>query len=146
MPEFFSNSKTQWVFDLAIPSNTDPEVLKMENVMASGIDEISQVLVSTELMRTNEIPKAEAILLAYESDFHNWLDLQKHVPLINTMKDKLYGLGEPGTNTNTHQRSLHSRVNQTVGILAMNLRYKEEKGCHYINAINQFLQSTDVSE
>lgn len=145
-PHFFHNTKPQQVFDLAMPSNTDPGVLKLDNVMVSGIDEISQVLVNTGLMRTNEIPKAEAILLAYESDFHNWLDLQKHVPLINTMKNKLYGLGESETDNSEQQQSLHTRVNQTVGILAMNLRYKQEKGCHYINAINHFLRSTGVNE
>lgn len=139
-PHFFSTSKSRTIIDLAVPSNVDPAVGNIPGHTLHAIDEISQVMETTLAKRNNEIPKALSILDAYQAEFLNWLHLQKHIPMINAMKDKLQMLGKIHFCNSEGKQLLSSRVNKTVGSLAMNLRYRHEKGCHYINAINEFLQ------
>jgi glutamyl-tRNA reductase len=139
-PYFFSSEKPRMIIDLSVPSNIDPAATNMRGNVLHGIDEISRVLETTITKRNSEIPKALSILEAYQSEFLNWLHLQKHVPMLNDIKDKLHNLGEIHFCGIENKQLLSSRVNKTVGSLAMNLRYGHDKGCHYINAINEFLQ------
>lgn len=145
-PGFFSSAKSRTIIDLAVPLNVDPAAGNIAGNKVHGIDEISQVMKATQAKRNSEIPKAISILDTYQSEFLTWLHLQRHIPMINAMKDKLQNLGEVHFFDVQGKESLSSRVNKTVGSLAMNLRYKQEKGCHYINAINEFLQLRTAHE
>lgn len=145
-PDFVSSYRHQWILDLSVPANVDPHMQEIENVTLYGIDDISQVMEITRQTRNNEVPKAISILDRYEADFFTWLELQKHVPMINEMKDKLHSLGEILFSDSDIKKMISTRVNKTVGSFAIKLRYKNEKGCHYINAINEFLQTDIVHE
>jgi glutamyl-tRNA reductase len=140
-PHFFSGLKKQWILDLSVPANADPRIREIDNIVLYGIDDVSKVMEITRQTRNNEVPKAISILHRYEADFFTWLELQKHVPMINEMKDKLLSLGEIHFSDSDIKELVSTRVNKTVGLFAMKLRYKHEKGCHYINAINEFLQT-----
>lgn len=139
-PHFFPGQKDQWILDLSVPENTDPAIKNIPGVRVTGIDEVSGTMKATLAKRNSEIPKALAIIEEFRQAFYEWLHLQRHIPLINEIKGKLYELGEIHFVATANTGVLSSRVNKTVGSLAMNLRYKREKGCHYINAINEFLQ------
>ena len=145
-PEFFSAAKEQWVLDLSVPENVHPSIKNLATVKLTGLDEVSQYLQTTLAMRMQEIPKAYSIILEYQDDFYTWLKWQRHVPVINDMRAKLYTLGEIHFCSVNNQQIendselLDDKVNRTVGSLARNLRLKHEKGCHYINAINEFLE------
>jgi glutamyl-tRNA reductase len=151
LPQFLTGEKSQWILDLSVPENVAPGIKNILGTRVTGIDEVSQVLQATVTKRKGEIPKALSIIEQYQHEFYEWLKLQRHVPLINDIKGKLYALGETyfcsitGGRPDSGPDILNSRVNKTVGSLAMNLRYKTEKGCHYINAINEFLQPGTVN-
>ena len=146
VPAYISSSKHRWILDLSVPENVDPAVKELPDVKVTGIDEVSLYLQNTLAMRTGEIPKAHTIIQDYQYEFYNWLKWQRNVPLINEMKTKLYALGEIHLcaikNKEPEYASdlLNDKVNKTVGSLARNLRMKQERGCHYINAINEFLE------
>ena len=143
----FSATKEQWVMDLSVPENVDPSVSDLPGINLIGIDEISLVLNATLAKRNDEIPKAVSIIEQYQGEFFNWLHMQRHVPAINDMKIKLFRLGEVHfSHVKNQNHFLNSHVNRTIGSLAMDLRYKEEKGCHYIRAINEFLEPVQAQE
>ncbi len=143
-PYLFPGDRAQWILDLSVPENVDPAVKAIRGITVAGIDEVSKEIKATLAIRNDEIPAALGIIERYQYEFYEWLSLQKHVPLINEMKDKLYELGEMHLCAVCSREILSTRVNKTVGSLAMNLRHKTEKGCHYINAINDFLQTEPV--
>lgn len=140
LPDFFSGRKKQWIMDLSVPSNVHPAVKDISGRHVTGIDEISQALKDTLAKRSSEIPKAMAIVNHYQSEFLSWLQMQRHVPVINDIKNKLYSLGEIHFCYTNDKYALSRRINKAVGSLAMHLRYRNEKGCHYINTINEFLK------
>jgi glutamyl-tRNA reductase len=146
LPHFFTKKKYQWILDLSVPENAHPAIKNIPGISVTGIDEVSELLKNTLAKRSEELPKALLIIEKYRKQFYEWLHLQRHVPLINEMKDKLYGLGEVHLPNEDNTRILSTRVNKTVGSLAMNLRYRKEKGCHYISAINEFLQPDASNE
>jgi len=151
-PGYFPDTKQRWILDLSVPENVDPAVRELPAVTVTGIDEVSLYLQNTLAMRTGEIPKAHAIIQEYQYEFYNWLKWQRHVPIINDMKTKLYALGEIHLCAIKNKEPeyvsdlLHHKVNKTVGSLARNLRMKQERGCHYINAINEFLEQDTGNE
>jgi len=146
VPDCFTDTKQRWILDLSVPENVDPAVSKLATVKITGIDEVSLYLQNTMAIRTAEIPKAHSIIREYQNEFYSWLKWQRHVPIINDMKSKLYALGVihlcaiKNKEPELVSHLLNDKVNKTVGSLARNLRLKEERGCHYINAINEFLE------
>ena len=146
LPRFFSGEKEQWILDLSVPENSDPVIKNISRMTVTGIDEVSNVMKATLTKRNSEIPQALKIIEHYQQEFYEWLQLQQHVPLINAMKDKLCQLGEIHFREDLGMEMLMTRVNKAIGSLAMDLRYKREKGCHFINAINEFLQPDTAHE
>lgn len=141
LPSFFSGKKNQRVFDLSVPENVHPDIKKIEGVEVIGIDEVSKTLQDTFEKRNAEIPKANLIINEYLHQFKAWMAMYTHVPAINSMKSKLETLSRSHSFPGVTETMIGNRINKTVGVLASNLRQKDEKGCHYINAINDFLNA-----
>lgn len=139
LPSFFSGKKNQQVFDLSVPENVHPDVKTIAGVTVIGIDEVSKTLQDTFEKRNAEIPKANIIIGEYLHQFKAWLAMYTHVPAINSIKTKLQTLSLSHSPEGFSETMIGNRINKTVGTLATNLRQKDEKGCQYINAINDFL-------
>lgn len=139
MPAFFTESKTRQVFDLSVPENVHPDVKNISGINVTGIDEVSKTLQETFAKRKAEIPKANMIIADFLHQFKIWLSMYRHVPAINSMKVQLQSLSAEHFSAASHDSSLDIRINKTVGALAANLRAREEKGCQYISAMNDFL-------
>jgi glutamyl-tRNA reductase len=135
----FTGAKPVTIIDLSVPQNVDPAVKEICGITLAGVDEVSQILNLTYTRRSGEIPKAEIIIQQHLLAFYEWLSVYQHTPLIKDMKKKLYDLGGAAACFESGA-SVRSRVNKTVGAFAMNLRDKQEKGCQYIHAINEFLK------
>ncbi len=144
-PEYLPE-KEQWLLDLSVPQNIDPQVGRLPGKTLTGIDEVSTMLSNTINKRKAEIPKALNIIDKYETEYVDWLRMYRHIPMLNDIRAKLTELGGitscelAVTHLANNNPVVSQKVNKTVGELANNLRYKKEKGCHYINAINSFLQ------
>lgn len=139
LPGFFSGNKDQQVFDLSVPENVHPDVKNISGMAVIGVDEVSKTLQETFAKRKADIPKANQIIADYLHQFKVWLSMYRHVPAINSMKVQLQTLSAGHISASLQDSSLDTRINKTVGTLAANLREKEEKGCQYISAMNDFL-------
>ena len=150
LPAFFTASKTQIILDLSVPANVHPDVKNIAGITLADIDEVSQIMRKTFERRKAEIPKALDIITQFEKEFFDWLSMYQHSSLIKEMKYKLFALTElqmpccemavDAKELQVHQ--LNHKVNKAVNSLASNLRVKKEKGCQYINTINEFLKPT----
>jgi glutamyl-tRNA reductase len=139
LPSMFAGNKQQWLLDLSVPSAIHPDVKNITTVRSTDIDAISELMTATVAARNGEIPRVLEIIEHFKAEYFDWINMQRHVPVINDMKGKLQLLGEIHWETD-NQDALNQKVNRAVGSLAMNLRYRNEKGCHYIHAINEFLK------
>ncbi len=145
-PDFFTGDKQQYILDLSVPENVHPDVRANKNIQLAGIDEVSQKMQLTFANRNAEIPKANNIIAGFLNEFYSWVSMYTHVPAINRIKSTLYAISEMPFCENDSKLQTDNKVNKTVGALAMNLRHKNEKGCQYINAINDFLNHKSLYE
>lgn len=146
LPSMLEKVGEKLVLDLSVPANVHPAVKILKNVRVIDVDEISTtILDKTIAKRRAEVPRAEAILKHYQQEFYNWLDEYKYSLHIKSWKDKLQELSEwqPREYCEMAGESLMSadrKVQKAVTRLAVNLRTNQEKGCQFINAINDYLQ------
>jgi len=133
------------VVDLSIPCNVDPEVGKLEDVMLVNVDELSKIKDETLQMRQNEIPKALAIIAEHMEEFRGWIDMRRHVPLLKEVKSKLLQMGDHASlfNSSAAERCPVSRgdasIQSVINVMASKMRRENAPGCHYIEAINDFI-------
>ncbi len=146
IPGYFAAGPEKLVLDLSVPVNVAPEVKNMEGVRVIDVDEISTtILDKTFSRRKAEVPKAQQIILHYRNEFCNWLHEYRYSLHIKSWKDKLQELSEwqPQYCEMAQHRSVlaeEKKVQKAVTRLAVNLRTNQEKGCQFINAINDYLQ------
>lgn len=144
--EYFTGTDQKMVLDLSVPMNVHTGVRTLSNVHVIDVDEISTtILDKTFSKRKGEVPKAKAILQQYKVDFYNWLNDYRYSLHIKNWKDKLQELAElhPGFCEMATDNTLLNddrKVQKAVSRLAVNLRTNQEKGCQFINAINDYLQ------
>lgn len=142
VPVFFQGNKKQLVLDLSVPVNVDPAVRNIPGVKVIDVDEISAtILDKTFARRQAEVPKAQEIILHYKTEFCSWLHEYRYSLHIKSWKDKLQELSE--IQPQYCEMAAHAeeqKVQKAVSRLAVNLRTNQEKGCQFINAINDYLQ------
>ncbi|MES2646722.1 MAG: glutamyl-tRNA reductase [Bacteroidota bacterium] len=152
---FQKSTSRQIIIDLSVPSNVEAAVGEFENVRLVNVDEISAITISTIARRNLEIPKAEAIICDFESQFCEWLQTYQHAPAIRHIKENLRLLSI-GNNSKCEMSldwetglpaSLEhdEHIRKTVNTLVYNLKTKKEKGCQFISAYNNFLSREALS-
>jgi glutamyl-tRNA reductase len=110
------------------------------------IDEISTTILDKTIARRKaEVPRAQEILQYYQQEYYTWLEEYKYSLHIKSWKDKLQELSEwqPRQYCEMASEPLLSpdrKAQKAVTRLAVNLRTNQEKGCQFINAINDYLQ------
>ncbi len=147
LPGYFVKDKEMLVLDLSVPVNVHAQVKQIKGIRVIDVDEIStSILDKTFAKRKTELPKAQEIVLHYKTEFNNWLQEYRYSLHIKSWKDKLQELSEwhpqpycemagekqPATD--------ERKVQKAVTRLAVNLRTNQEKGCQFINAINDYLE------
>lgn len=146
LPSMLDQAGDKLVLDLSVPANVHPAVKILKNVRVIDVDEISTTILDrTIARRRSEVPKAQAILQHYQQEFFTWLEEYKYSLHIKSWKDKLQELSEwqPREYCEMASESLLSpdrKAQKAVTRLAVNLRTNQEKGCQFINAINDYLQ------
>src|SRR5205085_196967 len=118
------------LIDLSIPYNVEPEVTELPGVMLVNVDELSKLKDKTLHKRKAEVPKAEKIIAEHIKDFIEWHEMRKHVPVLKAVKNKLQEL-----DLNPDQE----RIQKVINGMAVKMRKHNQRGCHYIEAINEFM-------
>jgi glutamyl-tRNA reductase len=139
------NSGPKLIIDLSVPSNMEPDARQLPNVHLVDVDELSHIKDNTIKKRAASIPKAEAIIKVHIEEFLEWSDMRKHVQVLKAVKIKLQEInsGNPLLPlTSPHENILldrHDKIQQVINVMALKMRSQNQRGCHYIEAINDFM-------
>ncbi len=146
LPSMLNNGE-KLVLDLSVPANVHADVKTLPRVRVIDVDEISTTILDKTIARRKaEVPKAQEILEHYQQEFYTWLDEYKYSLHIKSWKDKLQELSEWQPRQYCEMASEapllspDRKAQKAVTRLAVNLRTNQEKGCQFINAINDYLQ------
>jgi len=140
IPEFFTRIANRLIIDFSIPYNVAPEVANIDGVTLIGIDELSRIKDATLMKRASEIPRVKAIVAEHMDEFIQWHDMRKHVPLLRAVKSKLGSI--PADET---EDLLKERIQKVINGVAIKMRTHYHPGCHYIEAINDFMSPVSDS-
>lgn len=136
------NSK-KLIIDLSVPCNVDPAAAKLPCINVVNVDVLSKIKDETLENRRAEVPKALGIIQEHIAEFKEWHHMRRHVPVLKDVKDKLRTIlideslttGSLINETLTPEETIQSVIN----IMATKMRKKNAAGCHYIEAINDFI-------
>ena len=118
------------IIDLSVPGSVEKSSEVLEHVQIINVDHLSKLKDETLSKRLAEVPKAKAIILEHIGDFMEWYDMRKHVPVLKAMKTKLKEINS------THA---DEKIQRVINGMASKMRLRNEHGCHYIEAINEYL-------
>jgi glutamyl-tRNA reductase len=133
------------IIDLSIPCNVEASVRSLQNVTLVSIDELSRINDETLAKRQAEIPKAKSIIAKHIGEFSEWLAMRRHAPMLKAVKSKLKEIHTSPlfinyTSTATFAISdPDERIQRVINGMACKIRLQNQGGCHYIEAINEFM-------
>jgi len=133
------------IIDLSVPCNVEQTAGQLENIRLVNVDELSRMKDETLARRQAEVPKAKAILRIYIGDFMEWCEMRKHVPILRAVKTKLKEMHscrlylQQNTLPNANTALGEERIQRVINGMASKLRVQNQRGCHYIEAINDYL-------
>ena len=139
----------QILVDLSIPNNIDPQVSKMNNVMLANVDDLAKINDETLKMRQAEVPKALAIIDTHKEEFLEWNAMRKHVPLLKAVKQKLMDMHNCKMflsslccqSSSSSLSGNHEAIQKVVNNVAVKMKQQTQPGCHYIQAIHDYISA-----
>jgi len=132
------------LIDLSIPNNIDVAAKEISQIKLVNVDDLSKINDTTLQKREAEVPKAKEIIGVHVAEFLNWHDMRKHVPVLKAVKLKLNEIHSSvlfaGTKTRpAPNNSAEEKIQLVINGMATKMRNHNRKGCHYIEAINDFI-------
>jgi glutamyl-tRNA reductase len=145
LTEHLLGSTEKWIIDLSVPCNVEKSAALLDHVRLINVDELSKLKDETLARRQAEVPKAVTILNGYIQEFLNWCEMRKHVPVLKAVKTKLEEIQSCKFYLQSfplphHQkRSADQKIQRVINGMASKLRVQNHRGCHYIEAINEYI-------
>lgn len=144
LKEHFTFSKEQLVIDLSVPCNVQQEVSEYANITLVNVDELSRIKDETLAKRCAEIPKVKSIIAAHVHDFLQWHEMRRHVTVLKKVKNTLLTIQvddilHPATYAVCSKGN--EKVQKIINGMAVKMRTSHQPGCHYIQAINDFIST-----
>ncbi len=136
------------IIDLSIPYNVEAAAQHLENITLVNVDDLSTLKDKTLQKRKAEVPKAKAIIAAHAAEFTEWCQMRKHSPVLKAVKDKLEqihycrldtGAYASTTLLNIAAEKPEARIQKVITSMAVKMRHQNQRGCQYIEAINDFM-------
>ena len=136
------------VIDLSIPYNVEAAAQRLTNITLVNVDDLSRMKDETLQKRKAEVPKAKAIIALHAAEFAEWHAHRRHVPVLKAVKDKLHQIhaSQPGTGPYTAPAFINfaaekpeARIQKIITTMAVKMRQRDQRGCQYIEAINDFM-------
>jgi glutamyl-tRNA reductase len=135
------------VIDLSIPCNVEKAVAQLPGVTLINVDELSKIKDETLQKREAEVPKAKVILAEHITEFMDWYEMRKHVPVLKAVKTKLKELHTHPLYTRLARQAVpgngdtDEQIQRVINGMATRMRQYNQGGCHYIQAINEYIGS-----
>jgi glutamyl-tRNA reductase len=76
------------IIDLAVPRDIEPQINQFECVSLYNIDDLNEQISRNKKKRSNEIPKARAIVAEFTDKFMQWYDSLNLIPTITQLTQK----------------------------------------------------------
>jgi glutamyl-tRNA reductase len=132
------------IIDLSIPCNVEKSVADLKNVTLMNVDGLSKLKDETLLRRAAEVPKARVIIQAHLRELMEWHAMRRHVPVLKQVKIKLQeihgsSLLEGPLNAHSSSANRDQKIQRVLNVMAIKLRHENQRGCFYIEAINEFI-------
>jgi glutamyl-tRNA reductase len=141
------NGTDKLIIDLSIPYNVETAAHLLPNITLVNVDELSKIKDLTLQKRIQEIPKAKMIIEEHINEFLNWHQMRRNVPVLKAVKIKLEQLHSCPLMINylftaaTPQSATHAdeKIQKVINGMAVKMRNQNQRGCHYIEAINEYI-------
>ncbi len=142
--DHFTSDQEKLIIDLSVPCNVSTGVERLGNITLVNVDELSKIKDETLLKRAAEIPKVKTIIEQHVNEFIEWHEMRKHVPVLKHVKNKLLDI----QSDNKFELSLtespailntEDKIQKVINGMAVKMRTQNQPGCHYIEAINDFI-------
>ncbi|MBS1741870.1 MAG: glutamyl-tRNA reductase [Bacteroidetes bacterium] len=146
-----AGTQQKLIIDLSVPCNVDEQLRLNSFVELINVDELSKIKDETLQKRAAEVPKALEIIAAQLAEFMEWHEMRRHVPLLKVVKHKLLtiqadSIFDPGIlNTIEDGNSKKDRIQKVINGMAVKMRTQNQPGCHYIEAINDFISTAALA-
>ena len=133
------------IIDLSIPFNVEGAARDLPNVSVLSVDDLSKLNDKTLANRKAEVPKARSIIVKYMAEFNDWISMRRHAPILNAVKIKLKELHTSPlffnyTSTSSFaENDPDNHIQRVINGMASKIRLQNQGGCHYIEAINEFI-------
>jgi glutamyl-tRNA reductase len=133
------------IIDLSIPFNVESAARNLANVSVLSVDDLSKLNDKTLANRKAEVPKARSIIAKYMAEFNDWISMRRHAPMLNAVKIKLKELHTSPlffNYTSTSSFAVNdpdNHIQRVINGMASKIRLQNQGGCHYIEAINEFI-------
>ena len=132
------------IIDLSIPCNVEKSVAAIPGIALIDVDGLSKLKDETLLRRAAEVPKARKIIQSHLEELLDWHEMRKHVPVLKQVKIKLQEIhGSPlfeqplPAQPSSIQRD--QKIQRVLNGMASKMRRENQRGCFYIQAINEFI-------
>jgi len=140
------NQGEKLLIDLSVPYNVEESAKHLDGITLVNVDDLSKMKDETLAKRQAEVPKAKAIIAEHIGEFAEWYEMRKHVPVLKAVKTKLQEIHTGSFYTQVTPDSYspkpdnnNPRIQQVINGLASKMRKQNQKGCYYIEAINEFI-------
>lgn len=137
------NSGQKLIIDLSVPYNVEEGAKELSNVTLVNVDELSKIKDDTIRKREAAVPMAKSIINTHVEEFLAWNDMRKHVPVLKAVKSKLLEITTGGlflpTTSSAVTPVYTEKIQQVINGMAVKMREQNQRGCHYIEAINEFM-------
>ena len=139
--QHLENKGDKLIIDLSVPYNVEEQAQHLANIKLVNVDELARLKDETLAKRTAEIPKAKAIINESVLEIFRWFEMRKHVPVLNAVKIKL---NEIYTSPHYEETAYvttcsEKKIQKVLNGMASKMRLQNQRGCYYIEAINEFL-------
>jgi glutamyl-tRNA reductase len=133
------------IIDLSIPFNVEKEARALAGITLVDVDQLSRMKDETLLRRQAEVPKAIGIIDQHCTELMEWFAMRKHVPLLKSVKTKLREIHssplfvEMSAERLSPDNRSDEKIQRVLNGMALKMRSENHLGCHYIQAINEFI-------
>jgi glutamyl-tRNA reductase len=135
------NSAQKLIIDFSIPYNVEVSAQNLPNITLVNVDELSKIKDETLHKRLDEVPKAKAIIAEHMAEFIDWYQMRKHVPVLKAVKIKLKEIHTSPLFIPLYNHNFRAdeKIQRVINSMASKMKTQNQKGCHYIEAINEFI-------
>ncbi|MEY2834718.1 MAG: glutamyl-tRNA reductase [Bacteroidota bacterium] len=143
LKEQLDHGREMVVIDLSIPFNVEESVKELPTINLINVDDLSRIKDETLEKRYAEVPKAKAIINTHIQEFMEWVSMRRYVPVMQSLKSKLIELHESQPELLGYSsKSTEKRIQNAINGMVNKMRRQDNKGCHYLEAINEFMTAT----